>query len=252
MMMVLTMMMTIIVIILCIAATIVFVIHQRRHQPPSVGIVVAHYKEDLSWLSEAFQSIPRKKFYIYTKSEDKIPPMTEKHSHHYLENVGVCDHTYLHHIIDRYDRLEDITIFVTGSTYHLEHKKYQLDQVLQHYSTHTYFPYHSMDHNNDESIRAFSLSAWCPSHDMNNPEHDKTCTLSRDRFKTFGAFYDELIHQGPINKLTVMGIFSAHRANIRQHPQFFYQNIIPHLNHKNDQNSHFMERSWAMILADKD
>jgi len=221
--------------ILCvgIAVILILILHVRS---PTVGIVVAHYKEDLSWLSDVFSSIPRKKFYIYTKSEDKIPRMLDhEYSHQYLENVGLCDHTYLYHIIHRYYRLEDITLFVTGSAYHLESKKQQLEDVLLHYKTDSYFPYVTVD----DSFRGFYLSDWCPSYHANNSS--SSCKLSKNRFHTFGAFYDELVHQGPIDKFTARGIFSAHRSNIRQHPSFFYQNIISYLKEKNGQNSHFME-----------
>ena len=32
-----------------------------------------------------------------------------------LENVGVCVHTYFYHIIEHYDNLDDIIVFLPGS-----------------------------------------------------------------------------------------------------------------------------------------
>merc|ERR1719313_995725 len=76
-----------------------------------VEVVVAHYNEDLSWLS----AVPRDAFVrIYTKGP-------QVHSDHYsiaaqtawqqLPNVGRESHTYLNHIVKNYDSLAPWTVF---------------------------------------------------------------------------------------------------------------------------------------------
>ena len=32
-----------------------------------------------------------------------------------LKNLGKCDHTYFHHIVNNYNKLADVTIFLPGS-----------------------------------------------------------------------------------------------------------------------------------------
>jgi len=66
----------------------------------SRGLVVAKYKEDVSWLDE----VPREiKVYIYDKS-----PVGE------LVNEGRDAHTFLHHMVEHYDDLDDWTVFAQG------------------------------------------------------------------------------------------------------------------------------------------
>ncbi|MEE3327519.1 MAG: DUF3431 domain-containing protein [Myxococcota bacterium] len=70
-------------------------------------LVVARYDEDLKWLRRVSDSF---RVTIYDKGGDwegAIP----------LENVGYEAHTYLHHIVSRYDTLTDVTVFVQGSPF---------------------------------------------------------------------------------------------------------------------------------------
>jgi len=71
-------------------------------------IVVARYNEDLSWLKNLPKSI---KITIYNKGNDDI-----EYSFIKLPNVGRESHTYLHHIINNYDKLADQTIFCQGDS----------------------------------------------------------------------------------------------------------------------------------------
>ena len=66
----------------------------------SRGLVVAKYKEDISWLKEVPEGI---RVYIYDKSESGN-----------LRNVGRDPGTFMHHIVEHYDELDDWTSFVQG------------------------------------------------------------------------------------------------------------------------------------------
>ncbi len=66
-------------------------------------IVVARYKEDVSWCN-AYPCI------IYNKGDPldgSIP----------LPNIGREAHTYLYHIVNAYDTLDDYTLFVQGNPF---------------------------------------------------------------------------------------------------------------------------------------
>ena len=71
-----------------------------------VEVVLAHYEESLSWTDE-FRSSGAD-FTVYSKTEDdaKVPAGAIR-----LPNVGRESHTYLHHIVNRYDDLADWTVF---------------------------------------------------------------------------------------------------------------------------------------------
>ena len=69
----------------------------------TIELVVARYLEDLSWLN----NIPPQ---ISPRIYDKSPTGN-------LPNVGREAHTYLHHIVENYDNLPDLTIFAQGKPF---------------------------------------------------------------------------------------------------------------------------------------
>lgn len=70
-------------------------------RPAELQLVVAHYREELRWL-EDFRELP---VMIYSKGS---------RGPNELPNVGREAHTYLHHIIENYDTLADVTVFLQG------------------------------------------------------------------------------------------------------------------------------------------
>mmetsp|Transcript_49200 Transcript_49200/g.73344 ORF Transcript_49200/g.73344 Transcript_49200/m.73344 type:complete len:355 (-) Transcript_49200:196-1260(-) len=74
-------------------------------QPNSIEAVLAHYDEDLSWISTATESNPAIRFTVYSKSS--TPPTNSIK----LPNVGRESHTFLYHIVENYHSLADWTVF---------------------------------------------------------------------------------------------------------------------------------------------
>ena len=99
----------------------------------SIDLVVARYKEDLSWISQVphhFNIIVynkddsrpiQKKYSVYSKVFTSAPPIpTVNHPNVIiitLPNVGRESDTYLHHIITNYNKLADTTIFTQGDPF---------------------------------------------------------------------------------------------------------------------------------------
>ena len=78
-----------------------------KKNTPSYHIVVAKYKEDITW----FSHMDRDKLYVYDKSGDKQSPFIP------LENKGREGSTFLGHIIEYYDSLPDYVILVQGNPF---------------------------------------------------------------------------------------------------------------------------------------
>ena len=82
-------------------------IRRQQEGARSVDLVIARYKEPLTWLEE-YKDRGFKTVHIYNKSDKDIEcPTFAKGSHtkcqvHNIPNVGVCDHTYLYHIVHNY------------------------------------------------------------------------------------------------------------------------------------------------------
>ena len=68
-------------------------------------IVISRYNENIDWANGIDNCI------IYNKG---ITPVTTIHPVIPLPNVGREGHTYLHHIIMNYDKLDDYTVFLQG------------------------------------------------------------------------------------------------------------------------------------------
>jgi hypothetical protein len=84
-----------------------------------IKFVISKYKEDISWVNTL--KFP---YIIYNKDESDL---TNKNFIN-LPNKGREAHTYLTHIIDNYDRLDEITCFLQG--YPFDHPTYPLPQLL--------------------------------------------------------------------------------------------------------------------------
>ena len=75
---------------------------------PAFELVVARYTESLNWL----RRVPRAfRVTVYDKSdapEENVLP---------LPNIGREAHTYLHHIVERYNNLAPLTVFCQGKPF---------------------------------------------------------------------------------------------------------------------------------------
>lgn len=78
----------------------------------TVGLVVARYREDVGWLRNVPKSL---RISLYDKGEEPVPAGSFGPARHErLENVGREAHTYVHHILSRWDDLDELTVFVQG------------------------------------------------------------------------------------------------------------------------------------------
>jgi len=92
---------------------------------PTIEIVVARYRDEVTWT----RNVPRNVgVTIYDKGGDLDPAVVPHAAVERLENVGFEAHTYLHHLITRYDRLAPLTFFCQGHPFDHAH---DLHQVLR-------------------------------------------------------------------------------------------------------------------------
>jgi hypothetical protein len=90
-------------------------------------VVIAHYRESLSWIRSLKHPSIRRVF-VYTKGPvvADLSDVTVEHS--YLPNVGRESHTYLWHCVHNFRRIEsgdmaDFTFFVQGSPHSMKAPK---------------------------------------------------------------------------------------------------------------------------------
>jgi hypothetical protein len=81
-----------------------------------VSIIINHYnsKEFLD-LTETLDD--KFKIFIYNKSNDELNGLKNNHKNIKTENIGREGHSYLNHIIENYDNLSDINVFIQDDFY---------------------------------------------------------------------------------------------------------------------------------------
>lgn len=225
------------------------------HKQPSITIVVARYNENVDWLdTDPFKNM---NIIIYEKGPYHIKNKSEHTQSISLPNVGRCDHTFLHHIIENYNNLSDVTVFLPGSAT-MDHKLINLDRIkhaIKKYNetadiSHIYKTQQEMCYNvpNDE-LELFELDNWTASHSDNKNINNESA-LQLSPIRPFGAWFKEnLPHLTLKPCVWYSGIFIATKNQIHKHPIEVYQRLIKYVdNHSNPEAGHYLERTWANLF----
>jgi len=209
-----------------------------------IGIVISHFNEDVQYLdTEPFSNFEQ---VIYTKG-DELPKCQKCDKVIHLPNVGVCLHTYLHHIIENYNNLHDVTIFLPGSCLD-EHKKEKTMKTIGKVNeTQT-----SVFYINDEDtkvLRDFKIDEYTTTNPKNQQKNgDKYVRLSDIR--PFGQWHDAYfpgIEMG--NKVNYGGIFAVSKEHIQQRSLESYKELINQINRdKNEETGHYFERALLSVF----
>lgn len=164
-----------------------------------------------------------------------------------LPNVGRCDHTYLYYIVNEYDRLPDLTIFLPGSgmdPVKREKVNYTIEKALRTKDTVIPGPPASLN-----NFKDFSLDKWKATNVQNMTSNPETYLLPAYP-RPFGAWFQHHIglHR-LIRNIPYNGIFAVHKRHILQNPRSFYENILSTVDHhSNPEAGHYIERSWSAIF----
>jgi hypothetical protein len=209
--------------------------------------VVARYNEDTSW----FEQQPIQPFNIICYNKGPQLPqhcMTERCTIKTLPNVGRCDHTYLHHIIENYDSLAPVTLFLPASCMD-SHKKWFTLQVIERLlkTKNTVLQGGILNDVRDD-LYNFTLDEWKASNPKNlaiNPENK----LIPSPIRPFGKWYDTHFRDVHVKVFCYYGIIAVAREHIIQHPKSKYQKLIKYLEtDSNPEAGHYMERSWGALF----
>ena len=206
----------------------------------SIGLIVSRFNEDISWLKQHQEF----KIYIYNKGE-KILDNNFKNIIS-LKNVGRESHTWLYHIVNNYDNLDDISIFLQGRIDDLNCMAYrdptQYLKVINKYgfAASRYGllgPFHWKHNVGIENNEKYKES-W------NNFE------ISRSSIG-FRKFSENLFPDIPkIVATSYGGCFAIKKDLIRKYEVSFYSNLLSQLSiHKNPIEGHYMERLWCYIFT---
>jgi len=204
------------------------------------SLIISRYKEDLEWLKKYNDF----EITVYNKgcklSEDKNFKVLN------LENVGRESHTWLHHIVENYNSLNDINIFLQGKIDDLNCMAYKNPN-----------DYLEKIHKYGFSVSRFGLLG--PFHwdwnvkinkDIRYKEQWQNNEISRSKIG-FRNFSKQLFPEIPLFIATsYSGCFAVKREIIRQHDINFYKKLLEILSkHNNPIEGHYMERLWCYIFT---
>lgn len=213
----------------------------RTLPEPNYEIVVAHYNEDLSWLEEVMSACC-----VYSKGGDKNAP---PYPHIKLPNIGREGHTYLHHIVERYDTLADVTIFLQGRID--DHITISLDEII-HRSLATKdgqvttFPFREL-----ESFDHWDGVPW-----DEYPSWKKWSSMPRvDAAKTPGQYWQQFFNSDKVPESVGFApgaLFAVRKSTIQQYSRSFYQSYLEEMflgkmEHVNPETGHYVERFWLAM-----
>jgi hypothetical protein len=222
--------------------------HEHKHEPydnpDDVMIVISRYNEDLEWLKEEpFNKYP---VIVYNKgiNDDFYKsPMIKKIIN--LENVGREGHTYLYHIITNFHNLNNITLFLPGSTDNETKINYTLATINEIEQTHDAA---FILHETDETFFDFQLDNWESTNDRNkNINSDNK--LKESEYRPMGSWFEKYFNHLFLDKTSHWGIFSVNKNTILKNNIKHYIKFLNQIDdHHNPEVGHYIERCWHAIL----
>ncbi len=205
--------------------------------PTTPELVVAHYVEDLAWLRKRPANL---RVTVYDKSNQ---PTSEAGlndvSRRLLPNVGREAHTYLHHILSRYDSLAEWTIFCQGKPF--DHA-FDFKKTLRDFSNRSmafnpsgfHWLGHLLDTDDNRGNRLFR--PWSKNED------GRGLDMVGFHRAVFGT-------DGPETYTFVLGAqFAVHRNVIQQRSLSFYEQALA-VSIEFPDAAHCYERSWDRVLG---
>ncbi|XP_038053510.1 uncharacterized protein LOC119725954 [Patiria miniata] len=197
-------------------------------------IVVAHYNEPLDWL----RPYAKRAGHVYHKGSNTSAPFDMKKWER-LPNTGREAHTYLHHIVNYYDNLANVTVFLQGHGPQTKDCFADVEEFLEKAMR------------NDFCCQHKSYANW--GRIKHNGKYLQEVRAGKLRLAnlTFADFYSALFGEEHPKSVPMCwsGCFSALRENLCKRPLSFYQrglSLMP--NDTNPEEAHYFERLWATIV----
>jgi hypothetical protein len=239
-----------IIIIIIILSCIIYFLNIKNTEGfdnDNVEIVIARYNEDLKWLND--KKFNKYKCIIYNKGVNDTFYKPPKSKVIKLKNVGMCDHTYLYHIVTNYDNLSKITIFLPGSS-ELDYKMKRINKLIKEIESRNkaVFLFNETYNNVQEELYNFTINNHTPAHTKNNKLNTSN-TLVPASIRPFGKWFENKFGDTIITHISYYGIFSASNKDIKNKPKTFYYDLLNEVNKvTNHEAAHYFERSWEAVL----
>jgi hypothetical protein len=201
-------------------------------------IVIARYKEDISW-SSVYKDI----CCIYNKGSKELEYQCENVVQ--LNNVGREAHTYLYHIINRWDYLATKTLFTQGNI--IDHIGTDIDLNLFFNKKFDFIVKNAsfiMDYD-PKTGNLIHRGKWLSDMESGGMRKAKQSFVEWCKNVLEIDFKGGPVCYGP------GATFSVTRELIHKKPVMFYKYLLSFLeDHINPEEGHYFERAWIYIFCD--
>ncbi len=212
----------------------------------NIEIVVARYNEDLKWILEP--PFNQFKYIVYNKGVNDNFEKTNVIKVVSLENVGRCDHTYLYHIVNNFNSLATVTVFLPGSLSN-EYKKANAIKILENIKRkRTGIFLGTRTNNLKKEFQHFTLDNWVCT-DPSNSSLNNESKLLPAVIRPYGRWFQYHFGNIKVKNWCIHGVFSMHKLDIIKHNIERYRQLMLAVGrHSNPEVGHYIERSWAAIF----
>lgn len=166
-----------------------------------------------------------------------------------LDNVGRESHTYLYHIVNNFDHLADVTIFLPGSCMDATKRSKTenlIAKVLETFSTVLIGQSYG---NVCKELFSFRMSDWHGSN-IRNQEHLKTSSCKFAAIRPLGKWYRHYFNNLNTTLVCWQSIFAISKDHIQNRSIDSYNRLLLSVSHhSNPEEGHYMERSWEAVFS---
>lgn len=217
---------------------------QNTMNDSRVQIVVARYEEKLDWIAQLVQKGARVTCYNKGKSAIDINGVQVKT----LKNVGREGQSYLTYLIENYDNLPEITIFLPGSCMD-PHKRSRAFKTIQlAYQTKKTVMLGDKISSLKAKFKDFQIDSW-KSTNVQNASKNSENALVPSSIRPFGKWMDHYCSGLDAQLVAWNGIFAISKHDILKRSRLFYQQLLSTLDKcTNPEAGHYMERAWTAIF----
>ncbi len=220
---------------------------------PSVNIIVSRYNEKLAWTTKAPYN--KYKYTVYNKGPNDDFEKKNVSKVLQLPNVGRESHTYLQHIVNNYDNLADINVFLPGSidTNHKVFKKNKFAKKLlnyiEKYQNAVFLSFGNIKDNDiTKEFHNFKVDAYS-STTAENRQQNAEYMIRKSVYRPFQTWFQYNIGSAKVPYVIHYGIFSVNKKDIQQKPKSYYENLLNLVSdHSNPEDGHYFEKSWGAVF----
>lgn len=237
----------VVIVVFIIKLHLFLTIETFDNNTDSIQLVISRYNEDLEWLKD--EPFSKYNNIIYNKGINDNFYSNDKSTINKLENIGRCDATYIYHIINKYDSLANVTVFLPGSL-NIDYKHKKAVTLINEIEKHQDTVFVSSFYNDvKKELYDFQLDDW-QSRDQKNKVINSEYKLSVASIRPFGKWFESVFGNIVIQHVSYYGIIGISKKDITKHSKQYYEKLYQEFgdNSSNPEVGHYFERSWEAVF----